>query len=113
MGARRIVLEIELPSMYVDDLDDLREYRDHFDSDSEWLMNCIGEPGPACRLRVPIHGEKDGSTVEVWGHVIGAKLQEQSAPNVDEKWLAEQGWELLRDEDSCEWCDSDTNGCSE
>lgn len=105
----RVVLEIELPALYTDDLDDLREYRGEHESESDWLMNCIGEPGPSCRVRVEISGEKEGSVQEVWGLVRGARLVEPS-PGVDEEFLQRNGFKLLNDGDGCEWCEFSHHG---
>jgi hypothetical protein len=100
-GERHVVLEVALPSIYTADLEGLREYQGEFGSESEWLLNCIGEPG-VCRLRVEISGEKDSDIEEVWGRVRGAHLAE---PRTSEDECADHGWKLLRDIDSCEWCD--------
>jgi hypothetical protein len=99
-----IVLEVEVPAIYTADLDELRDHwqRDA-GSESDFLLNCIGEPS-AVRLRTEISGEKDSEITEVWGQVRAARLEEPS-PGVTDDELADRGWKLLRDEDSCEWCD--------
>ena len=105
MNEKHIALEIELPNTYTADLDSLREYRGHYQSESDWLLSCLGDPGPACRLRVEASGEKGGEVQEVWGVVKAAKLVDPT-PNHAE---FQADWRLLRDEDSCEWCDYDRN----
>lgn len=109
-GEQVVVYEVEVPAIYTADLEDLREYKDHFDSESDWLLNCLGEPG-ICRLRVEISGEKDSEVVEVWGQIRGARLAEpgrgygDGSRRLTDDQLAESGgFKLMRDEDSCEWC---------
>lgn len=108
--SRHIALLIEVPVIFTEDLDDLREYRGEFESESDWLQNCIRVSGPV-RLRVEIEGEKDSEVVEVWGHVREAHLVEPSRGyGGDEPYLTDEQLEqhgqhkLLRDERACEWC---------
>jgi hypothetical protein len=107
---KHLLLSIELPSVYTADIDlesDLR--KDFGASDSEFILNCIGEPGVA-RVRMEISGEKDSDVVEVWGSVREAALVEPSrgyvsaAPHITEDQLAEHGWKLMREDNDCEWC---------
>ena len=91
-----IVFEVEIPAIYTADLDGLREWQ-HDMTESEFLLNCIGEPG-VCRLRSEISGDKDSTIEEVWGHVRAARLDTPS-PGITDKWLAEQGWKLVPEDD--------------
>lgn len=109
-SVKHLALLIELPDTYVDDIEGLcADYRDEFDSESEFILNCIGEPS-IVRVRMGISGEKDGEVVEVWGHVREAQLVERGrgygpAPHLTGEQLAEYGgYKLTRDEDACEWC---------
>ena len=88
-GPKHVVLEVEVPVIYTADLDDLREYRDEFDSESDWLLNCIRVGGPV-RLRLEVEGEKDSEVVEVWGDVRAAKLVDP-APGLADESLREHG----------------------
>lgn len=98
-----IVLEIALPSIYTADIESLwDQFRDEFDSESDFLLNTIGEPS-VVRLRTETMGEKESSVTEVWGNVRSAKLVEP-IPSDDEDGLAEVGFRLMRDEDGCEHC---------
>ena len=71
---KHVALLIEVPVIFTEDLDDLREYRGEFESESDWLLNCIRIDGGPVRLRVEISGEKDSEVVEVWGCVREAQL---------------------------------------
>lgn len=108
-GPKHVVLEVEIPAIYTADLDDLREYRDDFESESEWLLNCIRIGGPV-RLRVEVEGEKDSEVTEVWGHIREARLVEPGrgyggAGQLTDEQLKDHGQhKLLRDERACEWC---------
>ncbi len=100
---RHVLLEVEIPVIYTADLEGLREYQDKFETESEWLLNCLRICG-VVRLRVQVEGDKDSDVTEVWGSVLGARLIVPSAGVTDES-LAEAGQhELLRDEHACEWC---------
>ena len=97
-----MVFEIEVPSIYTADLESLREYQKHFASESEWLLNCIGEPH-VCRLRVEVSGEKDSSVEEVWGSIRSARLAAPSrgygdGSHLTEEQLAKHGWRLMPDD---------------
>ena len=97
------VLEVEIPAIYTADIDRLREFKGEQMSESEFLLNVIGEPS-VCRLRTEVSGEKDGSVEEVWGLIRGARLEDPT-PGIDEDELAERGgYELMRELDACEWC---------
>lgn len=112
MTEKHLALLIELPDTYVADVIDggnLREYIDGFDTESEFLLNCIGEPG-VVRVRMEIAGEKDSEVIEVWGHVREARLVDPGlgygdGPHLTGEQLADVGgYKLMRDEDACEWC---------
>lgn len=107
---KHLALVIELPCMYTDDLDELREFGDPDGSESDFILNCCGEPR-VVRLRMEIMGEKDSSIVEVWGHVREAQLVEPGRgygayddPHLTDDQLADVGSKLLRNERGCEWC---------
>ncbi len=108
---RHIALLIEVPAIYTEDLPGIIAQLDgEFESPSEALWNCIGEPSIA-RVRVEIAGEKDSSVQEVWGYVREVQLVEPSRGYaVDEPHLTDEQLEkygahkLMRDEDACEWC---------
>lgn len=113
-NARHLALLIEVPGIYTDDIiegGDLREYLDEHESESDFILNCIGSPG-VVRVRVELSGEKDSTIVEVWGSVREATLVEPSRgyradePHLTDNQLAEQGDNLMRDENElcCEWC---------
>ena len=110
---QHVALLIELPSIYTADLKDLSEYRDDFETESDWLLNCVRVEGPV-RLRVEVAGEKDSEVIEVWGHIREAELVEPSRgynANGHLTWeqLEEHGkHRLLRDERACEWCMADS-----
>ena len=115
--SRHVALLVEVPVIFTEDLDDLREYRGEFESESEWLQNCIRIGGPV-RLRVEIAGEKDSEVVEVWGHIREAQLVEPSRGyGGDEPYLTDEQLEqhgqhkLLRDEHACEWCMTCPEAC--
>ena len=88
-----IVLEVEVPAIYTADIDGLREFREHFDSESDFLLNTIRTDG-VCRLRCEIEGEKDSDVVEVWGSIRSAKLADPS-PGVTDEELAANGFRLM------------------
>lgn len=106
-----VVFEVAVPAIYTADLANPDEFlaatKADFESESEWLLNCLGDVGGGCRLRLEVVGEKDGEVQEVWGDIRGARLVD-AGPN-DEPWKNPR---LLRDEDSCEWCDCDLNEAS-
>lgn len=109
-SGKHIVFEVEVPSIYTDDIDALREVcGSDFESESEFLLNTLGEPG-VCRLRIRVSGEKDSSVEEVWGYIRGVRLDEPSRgyetdePHLTEAQCAENGDDLVRDEDACNWC---------
>lgn len=108
---KHIALLIEVPDIYTADIDSLREFKAEGDSESEFLLNCIGEPG-IVRVRTEISGEKDSTVVEVWGHVREACLvepgrgYEAKEPHLTGEQLAQGGDKLLRD-DGCEWCEDE------
>ena len=111
MSAKHLVLTIELPSVYTDDIEGLlAEYKGDFDSESECILNIVGEPS-IVRVRLEIAGEKDSTVEEVWGSVREATLVEPSrgygdGPHLTEDQLAEHGGHrLMHDERSCEWCE--------
>jgi hypothetical protein len=112
MAEKHLALLIELPATYVADIIEggtLNEYRDDFDTDSAFILNCVGEPG-VVRVRMEISGEKDGEVVEVWGHVREASIVDAgrgygNGPHLTDEQLADAGgYTLMRDEDACEWC---------
>lgn len=92
---RHLVLSIEIPAFYTEDIDIEAIRRDCFEgsgmSDSEILLNHIGEPG-LVRLVMEISGEKEGDVVDVLGCVRAWKLQ----PDQDE--LIEHAVRKLRRE---------------
>lgn len=107
---KHVALLIEVPVIYTDDLDDLREYRDEFETESDWLLDCIRVGGPV-RLRVENEGEKDSEVIEVWGGIREASLVDPSRgyetgePHLTDDQLREHGeHKLLRDERACDWC---------
>lgn len=106
--SRVIVFEIEVPSIYTADFEDgpLREQTlGDFNTESEWLLNCLGEPGTV-RLRVETAGEKDSTVQEVWGQVKGARL-EKATGNLTDEFFERNGRRLMADEgDGCEHCES-------
>lgn len=102
---KRVVLEIEVPVIYAEDLTDCAEFaKEHGTTESDEILNSLGELG-VCRLRCEVAGEKDSDVIEVWGLITGAKVIDDPGVN-DDEYLAELGsHRLLRDEKSCEWCD--------
>lgn len=70
-------LTIEIPSLYVDDIEDLREYAAPEATDSEHILNCIGEPS-GCKLTFEVSGEKGSDVVTVWGCVDSAEVRAAS-----------------------------------
>lgn len=107
-GEKHLALVIELPCMYTADIDSLREVEGEFPTESEFLLNVMGEP-TVVRLRTEISGEKDSDIIEVWGMVREAKLVEPSrgygdGPHLTDDQLADHGSKLMRDENACEWC---------
>lgn len=108
-GEKHLALVIELPCMYTADIDGLREFKADDGSESNFLLNCCGDPG-IVRLRMEISGEKDSEVVEVWGYVREAQLVEPSrgygigAKLTDDQLAEHGGFKLTRDEDACEWC---------
>jgi hypothetical protein len=75
-GTKHIVLEIEVPSIYVEDVEKLYEELGGeriFDDKSEFILNTIGEPGP-CIISTEVSGEKDSDVITVWGRIRGAHL---------------------------------------
>jgi hypothetical protein len=106
---------IEIPVIYTADLDALREYRGEFESESDWLLNCIRMDGPV-RLRGEVAGEKDSEVAEVWGMIREAQLVEPgrgySSGKLTDEQLQEHGQhKLLRDERACEWCMTNPEAC--
>lgn len=107
LSAKHIAFLVEVPAIYTADIDELRVVEGDFDSESDFLSNCMGEPG-VVRLRTEISGEKDSEIVEVWGHIREVLLVEPSRgyggnPKLADEQLEQEGWNLLRDE-GCEWC---------
>lgn len=106
---QHLALVIELPCFYTSDIDGLRECRGEFESESDFLSNCVGEPG-IVRVRMEISGEKDSDVVEVWGHVREVQLVDPGRGYGDGPKLTDQqlekhgGYKLMRDERACEWC---------
>lgn len=76
-GGKHLALVIELPCMYTADIDGLREFKGDFESESDFILNCVGEPG-VVRVRMEIGGEKESDVIEVWGYVREAQLVEPS-----------------------------------
>jgi hypothetical protein len=109
---KHLALLIELPDIYTADIDGLREFKFDDDSESDFLLNCIGAPG-IVRVRMEINGEKDSTVVEAWGYVREAQLVEPSRgyetgqPKLTGDQLRDGGYKLMRDDDSCEWCHSE------
>jgi hypothetical protein len=71
-----VFLTIELPAFYTADMLEggfLAPYRSEWDSESEFILNCLGEPG-IVKLRTEISGEKEGDVIEVWGSIRSASL---------------------------------------
>jgi hypothetical protein len=110
-NAKHIAFLVEIPAIYTDDIDGLREYRGEFESESDFLSNCIGEPR-VVRLRTEVAGDKDSDVTEVWGIVREVQLVEPGrgygpSPTLTDEQLAENGHKLMRDERACEWCQYD------
>lgn len=109
---KHLVFEIEMPDVYTADIEGLREYRGEFESESDFIRNCIGAEGGVVRVRLEISGEKDSDVVEIWGHIRDARLVDPSRGyeggdsllNGDQ--VAAHGVRLMRDayDHGCEWC---------
>lgn len=116
-NAKHVAYLIEVPAIYTDDLDEMREYRDEFESESDWLLNCVRTGGPV-RLRVEIDGEKDSEVVEVWGYIREAQLVEpgrgyEPGGVLTDEQIAKNGQRLMRDERACEWCMTCPEACDD
>jgi len=76
--ARRLVLEVELPEMNVDDLPEI--IRDHGSSEtsvSDEILNCIGDVSSGL-LIVEVSGEKgDGDIVTVPALIRSARIEDE------------------------------------
>ena len=110
---RHVALLVEIPAIYTDDLESLREYQGEYESESDWLLGCIRLTNPV-RLRAEVDGEKDSEVVEVWGSIREARLVEPGRgydlgePHLTDDQLRKHGeHKLLRDERACEWCMTD------
>lgn len=100
---QHVALLIEVPMIYTDDLDGMREYRGEFESESDWLLNCIATGGPV-RLRLEVTGDKDSDVNEVWGYIREAQLVEPSrgyevSGHLTDEQLEEHGSRLMPDDD--------------
>jgi len=96
VSERRLVLSIELPGWYVDDIPALlADYAEDFETESDCILNCLGEPGPV-RLTTETHGEKASEVSTSWGLIRGAEIIDNPGVN-DEDHLAEIGDRLLPD----------------
>jgi hypothetical protein len=95
---------VEVPALHTADLDELRKVDAEWETESEFLLNCCGEPS-IVRMRMEISGEKDSEVVEVWGYVRQAQLVEPSRgyesaqPHLTDEQLAEHGFRLVPDPD--------------
>lgn len=96
---KHLFLLIEIPSMYVADIDELREFAAPEATESEHILNCIGEPS-GVKLTTEISGDKDSTVVSVWGMVHSAELREASrgygdGPHLTEDQIGEQWLDRL------------------
>lgn len=98
---RRLILEVELPTMYIDDLPEI--IRDHGSSESDMsdeILNCIGEIGHGL-LIVEVSGEKDSEIVTVPALVQAAKI-ENYPPTPRQQWgdsIEDLAWKVDPDEE--------------
>lgn len=82
---RRLILEVELPEMYVDDLPEI--IRDHGSSESSMsdeILSCIGEVSVGL-LIVETCGEKDSEIVTVPALIRAAQIEDEP-PTPREQW---------------------------
>lgn len=94
-----LMLAVELPSFYTEDIDVERERREFFDadtSDSDIIKGHCGEPG-VVHLTMEVSGEKDSEVIEVLGIVREASLCEPC--EVTTEYLEEHAWKLRVDQD--------------
>lgn len=92
-----LFLTVELPSFYVDDIAELREFSSPEATESEHILNCIGEPS-GVRLTTEVSGEKDSDVISVYGMVDSAEVREASRGYGG-------GAHLTEDEVEEEWAD--------
>ena len=96
---KHLMLAIELPSFYTEDIDIDRERREFFDddaSDSDIILGLCGEP-VVVHLTMEVSGEKDSEVIDVLGLVCEASLREASG--VTTEYLEEHAWKLRVDQD--------------
>lgn len=83
--SRRLVLEIELPEMNVDDLPEIiRDYGNSETSVSDEILNCIGDVGNGF-LIVEVSGDKDSEIVTVPAIIRSARIEEEP-PTPRRQW---------------------------
>lgn len=92
---KHLALEIELPVVYTADIDELREFGDPDATESEHILNCIGEPS-VVTVTMESSGEKDSTVETVYGQVRGARLVEPDrgygdGPHLTDEQLRELG----------------------
>lgn len=82
---RRLVLEIELPEINVDDLPEIiRDHGSPETSVSDEILNCIGDISDGL-LIVEVSGEKDSEIVTVPALVRAARIEEEP-PTPRRQW---------------------------
>lgn len=107
MSERHIVLSIEIPAMgdaTCDWIDKLRKELDGEiigDSDSDFILNCLGEPR-ICKVTTEVSGEKDSDVIEVWGSIRSASIEPASkgygpGPLTEDQLEANAGYKLNPD----------------
>lgn len=98
---KHLVLSIELPSFYTEDINIEAERRDYFQgsgiSDSEILLGHVGDPG-LVKLTMEVSGEKYSEVIETLGMVRTASLMTPT-PGLTDEDLDEQAWKLRPDQD--------------
>jgi hypothetical protein len=99
--AKHVVFAVEVPVIYTEDIDIDEARREYFPdsgmSDSEILLNHIGEPG-LVKLTTEVSGDKDSEVIEVLGVIRSASLEDPS-PGLDDDDLQEQAWKLQPEQD--------------
>jgi hypothetical protein len=97
---KHLVLAIEVPAFYTEDIDVEQERREYFDastSDSEIVLGHMGQPN-IVRLTMEVSGEKDSEIIDVLDDVREASLQPPT-PGVTDDDLQEHAWKLQVDQD--------------
>jgi len=83
--ARRLVLEVELPELNVDDLPEIiRDYGDSATSVSDEILNCIGDISNGL-LIVEVSGERDSEIVTVPALIRSARIEDEP-PTPRRQW---------------------------